>query len=776
MLRVLTYHRVAPLREDTRLDPRLISATPEVFARQMAHLAKYYEVVSAETVLNSLETGVPLPRRAVMITFDDSYRDFGEIAWPILQRYRLPVTLFVPTAYPGNPHRAFWWDRLYCALCHSSQPELTGTPVGALPLGTREQRLMSLRRLQAHVKSIPHREAMQLVEEVCDGLPGVQPPLRTVLDWDELRKLAREGVTVASHTRTHPILTQLSREQIREEAEGSRQDLERELGAVLPLFCYPNGSHDDVVANIIREAGYEIAFTGLDGHNELGSTDPLRLRRTNITRRTSPAIFRLRLLRLFTYLDAWRHSRRQRQLSSLSDVASPSRGPSAALREAAQKPRVAYIMSRFPKLTETFILYEMLAMERLGVAVEIYPLLRTRQRVRHAEAERLVQRAHFHPFLSLPILHAQWHFLRQRPREYVKLLAEILCGTYRSLNFLVGAIGIFPKAVRFAYEMPRAGITHIHAHFATHPAVAALIVHRLTGIPFSFTAHGSDLHVDKTMLAEKVKAAAFAVTVSRYNKEVMLAEGGEAIRDKVRVVHCGVDANSFPIARPRASGGSFQILCVASFEEVKGHRYLVEACELLRDRGVNFTCQLVGEGPLHKTIQRQISAAGLEAHFRIHGTLPRSGVLQLLAQADVMALASVPTRNGKREGIPVALMEGMAADLPVVASAISGIPELVENGISGFLAPSRDSVSLANALERLSKDLELRQRLGRAARDKVLREFNLELNAARLAELFGWVTPSGSRTTDELAQPDRGSATSQTRVQELKSVPAVLDA
>jgi peptidoglycan/xylan/chitin deacetylase (PgdA/CDA1 family) len=316
MLCVLTYHRVAPICEESPLDQRLISATPEVFAKQMSYLAKYYNVVCAETVLKSLETGAPLPKRAVMITFDDGYCDFAECAWPILKYYGLSATLFIPTAYPGRPELAFWWDRLHCTLLRSPYHELSGAPFGTLPLRTRKQRFAALRRLQVHVKSLPHAEAMKLVDDVCERLSA--PTLGgTVLSWDELRALVQQGLTIASHTRTHPILTRVSAAHLCDEIAGSRHDLQRELGNVLPIFCYPNGSHDDEVTSVVREAGYQMAFTGLDGHNDLTRTDPLRLRRTNITRRTSPAVFRLRLTRVFTYIDAWRH--RSGSVSAVAD-------------------------------------------------------------------------------------------------------------------------------------------------------------------------------------------------------------------------------------------------------------------------------------------------------------------------------------------------------------------------------------------------------------------------------------------------------------------------
>lgn len=411
------------------------------------------------------------------------------------------------------------------------------------------------------------------------------------------------------------------------------------------------------------------------------------------------------------------------------------------ISEAGRKVKVAYIMSRFPKISETFILYEILEQERLGIPVEVYPLLREHQSVSHPEAEKMVQRAHFHPFISWPILRANWHFLRRRPVRYFKMIIEALGGTFGSLNFFFGALGILPKSVRFAYEMERQGITHVHAHFATHPTLAALIIHRLTGISFSFTVHGSDLHVDRRMLDKKVSAAAFAVTVSSFNKEIMVKACGESLRDKIHIIRCGIDSEVFVPPQPRHSNGLFRVLCVASFEEVKGHRYLVEACRLLRDQGINFVCDLVGEGPVRRQIEQQIADTELSEKVIVHGSRPRQQVAAMFRNADVKVLPSVPTRNGKREGIPVVLMEAMASGLPVVSSKLSGIPELVEDGRSGILVMPRDVEGLARTLQKLSNDADLRHQMGRVGREKVLREFNLRTNAAALAKLIRSVKP-----------------------------------
>lgn len=398
--------------------------------------------------------------------------------------------------------------------------------------------------------------------------------------------------------------------------------------------------------------------------------------------------------------------------------------------------KVAYIMSRFPNLTETFVLNEIVALERQGVATTVYPLLKTSQRVVHPDATELVERAHYQPFFSVSILVTNFLFLCRRPRAYLGVLLEVLRATWGSANFFVGAIGIFPKVVRFAHEMEEEQVTHVHAHFANHPTVAALIIHRLTGIPFSFTAHGHDVHVDRRMLDRKCAAASFVVMISSYNKQLVLNDFPHLDPHHLHLIHCGVDTKFFTPRREARSEGPFALICVGSFIEVKGHEFLVEACRLLKDRGLTFRCDLVGSGPDQKLVEARIEMAGLGDEFVIHGAQPRDRVAELIAAADVIVQPSAPTKRGSREGIPVSLMEGMACGLPVVASAISGIPELVVDERTGFLVPPRDPVVLADVLERLIRTPELRKRLGSAGRDRVRESFDLARNAARLCELI----------------------------------------
>lgn len=317
MLRVLTYHRIAESTRDRHLNPRLISASPHEFGRQMRFLAAHYNVVRLDEVLEAAAGGRPLPRRAVLITFDDAYRDFLEVAWPILNAHRLPSTLFVPTAYPGRPERAFWWDRLHRCFTDPTRREfgvedfgIDGTDV--LRLGTTEERASALRTVTQHFKNVPHDEGMRMVEALCAELGADERHYDSVLRWDELYDLTQNNVSLCAHTRWHPLLTRVSPETARFEIAGSQMDLQREIGQVYPVFSYPDGAHDDTVVDVTRREGFHLAFTQRDGHNDLKRVDGLRLCRTNVTPKTTLPILRLRLQSWFVRVDRWRHERNVR--------------------------------------------------------------------------------------------------------------------------------------------------------------------------------------------------------------------------------------------------------------------------------------------------------------------------------------------------------------------------------------------------------------------------------------------------------------------------------
>ncbi len=408
-----------------------------------------------------------------------------------------------------------------------------------------------------------------------------------------------------------------------------------------------------------------------------------------------------------------------------------ARGPEVG--SAPEGLKLGYVTSRFPKLTETFVLFEILGLEQSGTEVKFYPLLRERAAVVHPEARQVVDRARFLPFISWPIVLSQLHFMRRRPRAYLGALGALVTGTWGSLNFLVGGIGIFPKVAHAARAMEEEGVEHVHCHFSSHPALAGFVIHRLTGIPYSFTAQGSDLHVDRHMLREKVAEADFVVAISTYNRDLILRECGERWGDKVVVIHSGIETGFFERTESRPSDARFNVLCIGTLHEVKGQAYLIDACRVLSESRVDFTCRFVGEGKDRPALERRIAAAGLEDRVQLLGQRTRAEVLELLRAADVLVAPSVPTKQGKREGIPIVLMEALATGVPVVASDISGIPELVENDGTGLLVPPRDSEAIARALLRLHDEEDLGRRLARAGREKVEREFDAYENAGRLA-------------------------------------------
>ncbi len=403
--------------------------------------------------------------------------------------------------------------------------------------------------------------------------------------------------------------------------------------------------------------------------------------------------------------------------------------------------KVGYIMSRFPKLTETFVLYEILAVQRAGLEVEILPLQRERTNVMHREAERLVQQARFTPFLfSWPLVLAHMHFLWRKPGAYLSALWVLVSANWGSRRYLAGALAFFPKAVLLARLADQQSLAHIHAHFASHPAAVAFVIHRLTGIPFSFTAHGSDLHRDRHMLPEKVAAAKCVVAISDYNRDVILAECGEAHSGKVAVIHCGVDTERF---RPRETPtpfereeGPFSIVCTGSLHAVKGQRTLLEACRKLHDAGCHFVCHFAGDGPDRRALEDISRRGSLQDHVQFHGQLTQQALRKLLDDADVVAAPSVPTKCGRREGIPVALMEALGSGIPAVASRLSGIPELVRHEETGLLIPPGDGAALAEALLRLWRDADLRRRLAANGRAHVMEQFDLNKNATILAACF----------------------------------------
>jgi colanic acid/amylovoran biosynthesis glycosyltransferase len=671
---ILCYHTVEPTWSSG------LAMTPEAFRAHAHWLARNRQVVDLTTAIRLMDRRGRLPRGVTALTFDDGLTGVHEHALPVLRELRLPATVFV---------------------------------VGRSVTGDR---------------------TVDWVDDPPDH------PLET-LDLDQLRDLVEAGIEIGSHSHAHRILPSLDVETCEEDLRTSREVLEELIGGPVPHLAYPRGAHDPAVRKAARRAGYSHAFALPESPETVGR---YALPRVGVYRHNGTGMLRTKSSP--RYLAARLHPasvpvrRAARALRSGDDQTGAERAEVDVPEPPATPthlPRVAYVMSRFPKVSETFVLNEILAVERAGVEVRLHPLLRERVRILHPGAAELVARAHYQPFLSWPILASQLWFLRNRPRRYLTTIGRTLVGTAGSLNFTVGALGILPKVVHTARQLERDGVVHVHAHFASHPALAGYIIHHLTGIPYSFTAHGSDLHVDRHMLPQKVADAAFVATVSEFNRQVIIDECGRSATAAVRLVRCGVDTELFaPTPHRDTADGPLRLLCVGTLHEVKGQHVLLDAVADLRRRGIPVVVTFVGDGPDRAALERRAQRAYLGGVARFTGETDRDGVLRELHAADVVVAPSVPTAGGKREGIPVVLMEAMACGLPVVSSQLSGIPELVEHEVSGLLLPPGDVGALTEALARLAEDDVLRARLGNAARERVLADFDLDRNARRLVGLF----------------------------------------
>jgi len=311
-LRVLTYHRVADPAASALFDPRLVSTTPAQFARQMEYVARTRRVVTLGDAVRAVVERAPLPPKATLITFDDGYFDLAHHAFPTLSRLGLPAVVFVPTAFPDEPWRSFWWDRLYRALRRSRRTEVRCPGLPTVPLGPPAGRSEAIRRVHDHLKMLAPARLQAVLEELEREHESSPLLAHSVLSWEELRVWEGRGIAVASHSRTHPILTSLSLAEAAAEIDGAQRDIERHVGVAPPVFCYPNGSVEMRLVALLRDMGFALAFTTRSGGNDFGRCEPLLLRRQSIYRRSVLPIFGFRLTRAGAALDAWR-DRRARQ-------------------------------------------------------------------------------------------------------------------------------------------------------------------------------------------------------------------------------------------------------------------------------------------------------------------------------------------------------------------------------------------------------------------------------------------------------------------------------
>lgn len=398
-------------------------------------------------------------------------------------------------------------------------------------------------------------------------------------------------------------------------------------------------------------------------------------------------------------------------------------------------PAIAYIVSVWPRLSETFILNEVLGLESRGARLRILSIKKpdagtalARERVARVRAETICLsgashwRAAFGPSLRV---------LARHPFRYCR--TALLACRYRRW----GARKRFFQAVCLADMLRRRPVAHLHAHFAHEPTMVAMFTHRLTGIPYSFTAHAKDIYVKTPpeLLRAEVARARAVVTCTEYNRQFLL-DRFESARGKVHRVYHGLDLSQFRF-EPHANGSAPPlILSVARLVEKKGLGDLLTAVDILRRRGKSVRVEIIGEGPLRPELEARIAQLGLGGRVTLLGAQPHEAVRQAYARSLVFALPCVVAADGDRDGIPNVLLEAMASGVPVVSTPVSGIPELIEPDREGLLVRPGDAGLLADALDRLLTNSELRERLALAARAKVEACFSIQANVGQLLKLF----------------------------------------
>jgi colanic acid/amylovoran biosynthesis glycosyltransferase len=389
---------------------------------------------------------------------------------------------------------------------------------------------------------------------------------------------------------------------------------------------------------------------------------------------------------------------------------------------------VGYVLRKFPVLSETFILNEILALEARGVEVHVFPLAPTRDPRFHEGVTRMKATIHYVPELAdwrTLLRHARRLAARNRPLYRRQLFRVLRTGRPMLLWRFLQASWVADRARRL-------GVSHLHAHFANRPATVAQQASALIGIPFSFTAHAFDIYreVDHRVLARKMRDAQFTVTVSRYNVD-FLKTVGNGSSGRIELIRNGIDLSRFRPA-PRSPDGPFSILAVARLVEKKGLALLIQACRELRDRGLEFHCEIVGKGAQRAQLERLIREWNLSAHVSLVGPLPQQEIVDRYHRAHVLVLPCIVGEDGNRDGLPVSIVEALACGLPVISTDVTGIPEAVHDGRNGFVVPSGDVPALTAAIERLMLDRELRARLASAARTSVEEEFDERRTSARL--------------------------------------------
>ncbi len=397
--------------------------------------------------------------------------------------------------------------------------------------------------------------------------------------------------------------------------------------------------------------------------------------------------------------------------------------------------RLAYLLSEYPALSHTFVLREVKRLRAMNFDIRVAsinspkrpPAEMTAEEREEAATTFYVKRAG-----ARGALIAHLNLIARRPAAYMRGLWSALRLGGTDLRRVVFSIFYFVEAVILGRWMESLQVQHLHVHFANQAATVGLIASRVFPIGFSITVHGPDEFFDAPgcLLKEKIARASFICCIGYFARSQLMRLAPPSQWSKLEVAPLGVDTSVFTPRPLRPAAAPFEILCVGRLVPAKGQHVLLGAVDYLVKAKRSVRLRLVGDGPDRESLAREAVNRGLGPHVIFEGGVNHDRIREFYAAADAFVLASFA------EGVPTVLMEAMAMGIACVATFVNGIPELIRNEVDGILVAPADDRALSRAIERLIDDPELRGRLGDAGRRRVVDEYNLDRNAARLAQIF----------------------------------------
>lgn len=397
--------------------------------------------------------------------------------------------------------------------------------------------------------------------------------------------------------------------------------------------------------------------------------------------------------------------------------------------------RLALLVSKFPCFDEMFILREMAALAEAGFDYDLNAVKASHEQVVQAQAQKLLPRVHYLPFFfSAQIWQAQFYFLMRKPLRYVSTLLLLVFEMWRKPVSLLKSLMLFPKALGYAHLLQQRGVVHLHAFWATFPATMAWMIQRFIGLSYSISAHAHDIYEDDSMLARKIRCAMFVMTCTDYNREHLSALVPEK-REAIKLIYHGLDLKKFyeDAAARVAPQDKLRILSIGTFYKTKGFDTLIAACALLKKQSFAFECKIVGDGPEREHLQAMMAQHDLQNEVQLLGYLKQEELRPLRLWASVFILLPRPYLHW---GIPNVFIESLAARLPVIATPLNAINELIRPEHTGTIVPCDDPAAATAALREVFENPQRHATMALAGQKLVAEKFDAQRTTPQVLNMF----------------------------------------